>query len=364
MYLPDSHEFVQTVRGVRGPTGPHLSREGANLRYAAMCALGLHYADEAAQRVVLQGETAASLTGFLCTQALTHDDPGAVALTAWAAAEVSGRLDGALFERLQSWLDDPSPLMTVDVSWMLSAADAARMLGDTSAVSRAATRRLLDAQGPQGIFPHVLPAASQGRFRAHVGSFADQVYPIQALSRLAAATGSMPDSMPDSMTDLVPALSAANACAARVCELQGEDGQWWWHYDVRDGSVVEGFPVYSVHQHAMGPMVLFDLVGNGGDDHRDAILRGLRWLDTHPEVFGDLVDETYGVIWRKVGRREPPKAVRKLNAVTTSLRPGLHLPALDRAFPAVTIDRECRPYELGWLLYAWLRPSASTLDGR
>jgi hypothetical protein len=40
--------------------------------------------------------------------------------------------------------------------------------------------------------------------------------------------------------------------------------------------------------------------------------------------------------------------------VTTALRPGLHLPGLDRAFPPDLIDHECRPYELGWLLYAWL----------
>ena len=313
-----------------------------------MVALGLHLTDEDAQRRVLQGETAASLTGFISDKARTHQDPGAVALAAWAAAEVDHRFDAALFERLRRWLTNPEPLPTVDVSWMLTAAVAARALGDTTEVADRASRRLLAAQSPHGIFPHALPAASQGRFRAHVGCFADQVYPVQALARLAAATGD------------APALIAANRCAARICALQGADGQWWWHYDVRDGSVVEGFPVYSVHQHAMGPMALFDLLESGGDDHRHEIFLGLRWLETHPEVLGELVDERHGVVWRKVGRREPAKAVRKLNAVTTSLRPGLHLPGLDRAFPPTEIDHECRPYELGWLLYAWLRPSGST----
>lgn len=345
MYRPDAHELVQTARGSAGPSGPRLVPEGSNLRYAAIVALGLHLTDSADQRRVLQGETAASLTAYLVAQAGGHRDPGAVALVAWAAAEVSGQCDAALFARLRAWLTDPAPLPTVDVSWMLTAAVAARHLGDTAEVADLASRRLLAAQGPRGIFPHVIPAASQGRWRAHVGCYADQVYPVQALARYAAATSHQ------------PALAASNACAATVCSLQGPQGQWWWHYDVRDGSVVEGFPVYSVHQHAMGPMAFLDLLECGGDDHRAEVALGLGWLETHPEVLDGLVDERLGVVWRKVGRREPPKAVRRLSAVTTSLRPGLRLPGLDRAFPPVTVDHECRPYELGWLLYAWLRPS-------
>ncbi len=356
MYHPSTHEFVQTIRGIATPDGPRLVVEGKNLRYAAMVALGLGHVGLADQRSVLAGDTAASLCDAMVEQALTHPDPGATALTVWAAAETTGRRETVLLERLQGWLASSAPLPTVDVSWMLTAAVASAAAGaDEEAwgvVAEAARRRLLDEQGTEGIFPHLLPRTAQGRFRAHVGSFADQVYPVQALARYAAATG-------DSS-----ALAAANRTAARLCELQGAAGQWWWHYDARDGSVVERFPVYSVHQHAMAPMVLLDLVESGGDDHTDAVALGMQWLTTHPEVFGELVDEANGVVWRKVGRREPSKAVRKLSAVTTWVRPGLRLPGLDRAFPAGVIDRECRPYELGWLLYAWCRPASRRLVDR
>lgn len=352
MYLPATHEFVQTVRGVAGADGPQTVPEGTNLRYAAIAALGLHHTDEATQREVLHGDTAAALTGHLSAQSRRATDPGAVALVAWAAAEVDGRHDRVAFDRLRQWLSSGKPLPTVDLSWMLSAAVAARPLGDVGDVVAETRRRLLASQGPFGIFPHVLPAQSQGRWRSHVGCYADQVYPVQALARLAAATGDE------------AAITAANACAARICRLQGPGGQWWWHYDVRDGSVVEGFPVYSVHQHAMGPMALFDLLAGGGEDHRREIDAGLRWMSTHPEVFGELVDERHGVIWRKAGRRERAKIVRKVSAITTSLRPGTHLPGLNAAFPPVIIDRECRPYELGWLLYAWLSPSSTGPGGR
>ena len=153
---------------------------------------------------------------------------------------------------------------------------------------------------------------------------------------------------------------AAEACAARICKLQGIAGQWWWHYDTRNGSIVEGYPVYSVHQHAMAPMALLDLREAGGADHSDAVARGLGWLEEHPEVSVPLVSHENNVIWRKAARREPKKAVRAISAMTTALRPGLLLPGLDAIFPPCEVDYECRPYELGWLLYAWLSGGALT----
>jgi hypothetical protein len=106
----------------------------------------------------------------------------------------------------------------------------------------------------------------------------------------------------------------------------------------------------------MAPMALFDLFECGGDDHRAAIALGLGWVEHHPETAAPLVDEDRGVIWRKVGRREPRKAVRKVRSVLTAVRPGLRLAPLDRLFPPGPVDHECRPYELGWLLYVWAAP--------
>jgi hypothetical protein len=347
MYLPESQDFVQTVRQVPGPEGPRLVREGTSLRYAAIAANGLYRCDESVQRAVLAGATAVGLTRTVAAKALDSADPGAIALAAWAATENEKRLDADLFDRLREILSSGEPLAVVDVAWMLTAAVAAGFLGETEDLVETSRDLLLAYQGPAGIFPHALPAASLGRVRAHVGCFADQVYPIQALARCAAAYGD------------ADSLVAANLCARRICDLQGQAGQWWWHYDSRGDSVVEGFPVYSVHQHAMAPMALMDLFDAGGDEHSDAIDRGVRWLTTHPEILEDLVDPRVGVVWRKVGRREPAKAVRKLNALTTAIRPGMTTPGLDRAFPTTKVDYECRPYELGWLLYAWQRPGVS-----
>ncbi|MDB5560932.1 MAG: hypothetical protein JWN11_350, partial [Hyphomicrobiales bacterium] len=271
---------------------------------------------------------------------------GAVAISAWAAAEAAQIFPAALLDRATSLLDQSHPIETLACAWALTAALAAEPLGDTTALRERATARLLGGQGKSNLFPHTLPG--RGWARAHIGSFDDQVYPIQALARLAAAHGDR------------EALAAADACAAQICALQGAAGQWWWHYDVRDGSVVEGYPVYSVHQHAMAPMVLLDLLEAGGQAHWQSIVKGLGWLDARPETSAPLVSEADGVIWRKVGRREPAKAARKLSAITTALKPGWHLPGLDIAFPPNRFDYECRPYEFGWLLYAWR--SGGTLE--
>jgi hypothetical protein len=339
-------EFSQTVRRV---DAGHLRREGANLRYTAIAAFGLSTLSEAEQSRVLAGHGLRELLRKAADDATVETDLGAVALVAWAAAELEKRVDQVLVERLYVWLTSGNPAPTVSVAWALTAAVASLAVEpdhrESLAVARIARSTLL-AHASTAIFPHVLPAESQHFPRAHVGSFADQVYPIQALARLAGFRGDE------------EALSAAERCATRICELQGAAGQWWWHYDARTGAVVERYPVYSVHQHAMAPMVLFDLARAGGSDHSEAVARGVQWLTTHPETSTELVSGSDGLIWRKVGRREPAKAARKLAAATTAIRPGWHLPGIDRLFPANRVDYECRPYELGWLLYAWRSDSS------
>lgn len=334
--------FAQTLRGVHSRSGLMLQLEGRNLRYAAIVALGASYLDIPQQRDILGGETAAEFIQSAVGWTEKSSDAGALALVAWAAAEIAQQNAENIFQRLQSLLVHGAPVSTVECAWALSAAVAAHRLRDTQELCTIAADRLRAAQRQSGLFPHMLPSNAGGRFRSHVGSFADQVYPIQALSRLSAL-----------MNDK-SLLAAAEACASKICHHQGPFGQWWWHYDIRTGDLVEGYPVYSVHQHAMGPMVLFELLEAGGTDYRNNIVRGLKWFTERPEIDIDLISEEHGVVWRKVGRKEPTKAVRSISAVTTALKPGAHMPGLNRIFPPQEVDYECRPYELGWILYAWL----------
>lgn len=336
-------EFVFTTTGEAAPGGGWTLRTaGRSVRYAAIVALGLLRVGEPEQRTVLGGQTAADLVGQLAKRLDEVSNTGDVALICWAAAEAGhSELPHAL-ARLGQLDRGQAPLDVVSASWVVSALVAARPHADVEEQLAAARQRLLGTRGGTS-YPHL--TASGPWYRAHVGSFADQVYPIQALARLHASAAD-----PE-------ALAVANAVAKAICDAQGPAGQWWWHYDSRTGAVVEGYPVYTVHQHAMAPMALLDLADAGGDAHLAEICRGLRWLAAPPEAPANgvaLVLEDPPITWRKIARDDHRKLVRGVRAASTRLHPRSRLAVLDRMYPPGAVDYECRPYELGWLLLTWL----------
>jgi hypothetical protein len=334
-------DFAFTLTGTPEPGGGwRLAPRGTSIRYGAIAALGLLRLAEPEQRAILAGGTAYGLIGRLADQLDGVTGRGEIALLCWAAAEARHDLLPHVLARLSDVDKLPGPVDVVAAAWVLSALVAARPHADVEEHLAAARDRLLAARGPS-LYPHVLGGITAW-YRSHVGSFADQVYPVQALARLH-ASGADPE-----------ALAAAESVAGTICAAQGKAGQWWWHYDARSGSVVEDYPVYSVHQHAMTPMALFDLADAGGQPFTENVCRGLLWLARPAEGREDMVLGQPPVIWRKVARREPRKLVRGLRAGTTRVHPGLRLPVLDQVFRPGIVDHECRPYELGWLLFAWL----------
>jgi hypothetical protein len=332
--------FAFRLDGRSGDDAWRLIPAGKSLRYAAIAALGLTRLPDAAQRAVLDGESCNDLIGRLVGRLSETTSLGDVAMVCWAAAEVGhGELALAL-TRLGDLSGLPGPRYVVDAAWAVTALVAARPLVDVEEHLGHARDRLIGARGAVA-YPH-LASKDSPWFRAHVGSFADQVYPLQALARL---HGSADDPA---------ALAIANQLASTICAAQRPAGQWPWHYDSRTGSVVEDYPVYSVHQHAMAPMTLMDLAEAGGDEHLDAVCRGLRWLTNPPETEESLILTEPPVIWRKVARNDRRKIVRGLRAASTRIRAGWRLSALDGVFAPGVVDHECRPYELGWLLMTWL----------
>ncbi|MFJ3923373.1 hypothetical protein [Streptomyces sp. NPDC090022] len=351
MYLPGADTFVFTRAGTVTSDGARrVERRGTSTRYAAITALGARFLPEDRQRPLFGGHGAEEFTALLVERLPAVTNLGDAALITWAAAETGHpKLVDAL-ARVAA-LDVPGrPQYTVEAAWVLSALAAARGAVDVEDRLAAARDRLLSARvADSPLFPHATGPGLVPGYRSHVACFADQTYPLQALARLHA-------SGPDPV-----ALAAADDCAARICDLQGDGGQWWWHYDARTGGVVEGYPVYSVHQHAMAPTALFDLAEAGGTDFGPAIRRGLRWMTEVPEICGpdgtpreSMIREDYGVTWRKVYRGDPVKAVRAARGITTKVAPQARLAPLDRLFRPLSVDRECRPYEFGWMLHAWL----------
>ncbi len=340
MFRSDEHTFSYT-RFRRGSGAVELS--GRSLRYGAIVLLGACYLPEEAQRPIFGGESADEFCGRLISQLDDVQNLGDVALVTWAAAQlVHPQLKLAL-KRLRNLTEASSNPFVVEQAWVVSALSTALRSIDSEQEARKAGDLLVSAfPAHAGSFPHLTRPGGAPWYRAHVGCFADQVYPIQALSRLHAALGN------------AQALEVANRCAQQICRVQGDAGQWWWHYDSRTGKVIEGYPVYSVHQDSMAPMALLDLIDAGGDDYSENIRRGLLWMESAREVGHSLIDDDLELIWRKVARREPSKLSRGLRAVLSRLHPDRRLGFLDTLLPPTTVDWESRPYHLGWVLHTWL----------
>ncbi len=336
-YRPDEHLFAFRLRSTAGRD----TLEGISRRYTAIALIGLVHEARCTASEVLAGQSMDDVCGRLIDGVDQTSDLGDVALTLWAARALHhGNATRALW-RLQAM--DPArgqhPL--VDLAWVLTALVIDGAAAADSLAEATAARLLASFRESSSLFPHWPAGSKSASLRSHVGCFADQVYPILALSHYFRVSG------------LPEALTAAQRCADRVCALQGPEGQWWWHYDVRTGRVIEGYPVYAVHQHAMAPMALFALQDACGIDHTDAVTKGLKWLARSPEIDSSLIDPAAGVIWRKVARREPLKITRTAQALASRLHPSLRVPVLDRLARPEYVDYESRPYEMGWILYAW-----------
>jgi hypothetical protein len=347
MYVAQEDSFCFTRAFTRSPAG-ELDGEvrGISLRYSAIVALGVHWLPPSEQSRALGGQPLEDLIANLIKRLSDDTNLGDAALVAWAAAQSHHPMLPLALGRLRALDRLSAAEYVVEIAWVVAALAAARDQIDVEEYLDAARERLLGSRRPGSpIFPHVTGPGLVRGYRAHVACFADQVYPIQALARLHASG------------DDRAALAAAGACARQICQVQGADGQWWWHYDARTGDVIEGYPVYTVHQHAMAPMALLDLAEAAGDDFCEPILRGLRWI-AGPSELGEggepMIHDEEGVTWRKVFRGDPKKVVRGLNSIASLASPGLRVPGLDRVYPPEAVDRECRPYEFGWLLFAWL----------
>jgi hypothetical protein len=336
MYRPDTGLFVFRLRLNNGAA----EAQGTSVRYTAIALLGLASEAPADAKAILAGETAQAVCERVTRSLPPVTNLGDAALVCWAAGALGCAGHGMAMDRLLAHDPAAGECSTVELSWALSA-----LCGESTERTRArrdeVAARLMALYSDRGRgFPY--RAGGGARLRAHVACFADQVYPILALSQYAAVGGNP------------RAIAVARATADQLCRLQGEAGQWWWHYHAHAGTVVERYPVYAVHQHAMTPMALAALERVSGADYQRPIDKGLEWLRSSPEIGGaSLIDPAVGLIWRKVGRREPLKASRYLQAAATRLHPAAKFPGVDRWFPPGAIDFESRPYELGWLLFAW-----------
>jgi hypothetical protein len=339
MFDEQARLFCYKLNGASGG----LRREGESRRYTIISLLGLNRLEQAGVRSPIE---IAPVLEELLSDTAWIDNIGDLGLLVWLLAHVAPDRLEELDERLNVRMalqkySDAKRGQTMELAWLLTGLSywgLARPEKLPGLKPRAGEvyERLKNNQGKHGIFGHASREGSlAGRARGWIGSFADQVYPIYAMALFSKAY--------ENRGAAAPALQ----CGLAICEAQGEKGQWWWHYDSSSGHVIDRYPVFSVHQHGMAPMSLFLLGNVTGRDFGPWIYHGLEWINGRNELQFDMEDSSGTIVWRCIGRSSSPFK-RCLNAIFE--REG-HEAIGSRDLHRVLF--ECRPYELGWLLYAF-----------
>ncbi|HXM62343.1 MAG TPA: hypothetical protein VN950_15900 [Terriglobales bacterium] len=314
------------------------AQEGISERYTVMTLLGLLRAEGAGCRSPVDIYTTIDAlyrdTGWV-------DNIGDLGLLLWLSSVSSRKLDTFyatfnLENALRNYSDSRKRL-TMELAWFLTGLTYASQTKQKrppyiEPLARQTYTLLKSNQGKDSLFGHMAKWKSlAGAIRGHVGSFADQVYPIFAMAHFGQVFG------------LKEALQNSLQGANTICRLQGPLGQWWWHYDSTTGRVVGRYPVYSVHQHAMAPMALFAAQDACNTDFREPIYKGLEWIGGANELQQSLEDKSASLVWRCIRPTKSTSSLGRLSALVGQERTGGTLHIL----------HECRPYELGWLLYAF-----------
>jgi hypothetical protein len=322
-------------------TASGMQRRGLSPRYTMMTLLGLHRYERAGGCSPMDGE--AVLRGLLEDTSWINS-AGDLGLLLWACAELQPDTVETTYRQIEvpealARFSDSRQGFTMEIAWYLTGLIACYQAGFTDLPGlpeQIGVARNVLAQncGDAGIYGH---RSDDGRLagyaRRRIGSFADQVYPTIAFARLSQALQDR------------DARDMALRTAVTMCDLQGTMGEWSWHYDAQTGKVVNRYPVYSVHQHAMGPMMLFAVAEATNRNFDEAICRSLAWISGDNELQRDFVDPALGLIWRSI-------YLRRMNKYTDAAFRFVGL-RREAANVQLQIRHECRPYELGWLLYAF-----------
>ncbi len=341
MFVPEAGLFCHHVSG-KAPVG-------VSVRYTVMVAIGLARARRFFEvpfdvsALLAAADAHADEVSCLTTVEPNRLSLGDLGLMLWAHCEARqmGGV-GKILRRMRHLTHDWSPrkLMqttAMELAWVHMGLVGANILGswlsdDRLAVERVLLGRMWNAR--TGLFRQ-----KAFGFRRRFANFACQIYPVLSLANSHKAFGA-----PET-------LDVARRCAGELIRNLNSDGGWPWLYDVQTGGVLEPMEVYSVHQHGMGPMALAALAEASGADYASVISRSVAWL--YGNRFGlATVDEPGGDIFRSVRRKPFAKALGSAN-VLGALFAGSRRPVFGAAARTVELNRATRPYEYGWLLYAW-----------
>jgi|GEM_PF-829551 len=353
MFLPDQSAFCEVARP---DTSQKLTFSGISLRYTAMALIGLTMQENLGRSVDLPLEKISDRLFAWSADNIPLGDRG---LVLWALAlrkdSRAERIAQGIIEQGSRLPKNHFSFNSMAMGWLLTGLSVSiqesipgeKLLNFASYIY---SQLIRNRHEKTGLFSLAAPVFRKNVFAARLnsrlGSFASQVYPIIGLAYYSKIKNSS------------ESLQIAEYCANVLCRLQGPQGQWWWIYAVKTAQPVIKYPVYSVHQDAMGPMALLAVLQAGGaaKNYTPAIEKSLTWLDRHLELpEKQLIDKEISVVWRAIQRDEPFRTggfglgFRE----RTRMNFAAWLGGEDnRNFREGYICYECRPYHLGWILLA------------
>jgi hypothetical protein len=333
------------------PQGDRLVNRGENAYYSAASMVGILSQPEVAPETVVPVGKALDALHRAC-----EADHGAPLLstTLWAGAIAGDQRSAGLVGALERSLDvegAESAALGQVLRGLTAGAEAFPEVRDAALdlAGRCAGELLGRHSASSRVFRAMpkRPSGLRTMLGSRITSFASQVYPLLGLASLYSLRGESP----------APALRQT---AEHLVEAQGSLGQWWWLYAPSTATVLEGYPVYSVHQDGMAFMGLLPVEKLGEGSYREALTLGVEWLDGRNELALSLVDEQPPFICRNIQRvgsdADAPFGISRANfyrTVARSLRPGSVGDQTAAVPEQLEPLRECRSYHLGWLLYAY-----------
>ena len=148
------------------------------------------------------------------------------------------------------------------------------------------------------------------------------------------------------------AIEIANACTRKLIDFQGPNGEWPWFFDAQNGTVLDFYEVYSVHQFGMAPALLECAERHDLPKARDALIRGFKWVLGDNQLAKPMFMPEIHLSIRSQARKHELhtnklRMVRAVHNAFLGRAAGLIDPAKLR------LRLECRSYELGWILWSF-----------
>ena len=251
--------------------------------------------------------------------------------TVHRASELLSRVDAAAHSTAAG------RLTMQEASWMLWGACAAAQAGlETGAATAGAIAELI-----LGRFVDPgsgLPRHSLRRYRGDIVSFGALTYFLRAMFEFSKLSGD------------TRAHNAFERGVEAIVRIQGDRGEWPWLISVRGGVPLDIYPVFAVHQDSMSMLFLLPAL-ESGLNVREAIAKSFAWIRGRNELSTPMIEQEPFVAYRSIERTEGlPRARRYLRATIGSVTGGKGELANGRG---VRLNRECRSYHLGWILYVW-----------